>query len=247
MGLNMYFDQSDYAVRCEWGMEGLEHLAPTSDVIVIVDVFSFTTAVDIAVSRGASVYPYRWRDESAADFAETVGAKLAAASRGDPEGFSLSPRSMMKLEAGARIVLPSPNGATLSLAAGSAVTIAGCLRNASAVARAAAAYGEKITLIPAGERWESGALRPALEDWLGTGAILNALAGKQSPEAEAAAAAYRHFQARLFEVLSACGSGKEAAGRGSPEDVRLAAALDASQAVPRLENGYYSNASFARA
>ena len=45
----MYFDQAEYDLRCEWGMQGLLALAPDSDAVVIVDVLSFSTAVDIAV------------------------------------------------------------------------------------------------------------------------------------------------------------------------------------------------------
>ena len=56
------FDQDGHRVRFEWGPNGLRRLAPGSDVVVIVDVLSFTTAVDIAVGRGATVLPYRWHD-----------------------------------------------------------------------------------------------------------------------------------------------------------------------------------------
>jgi len=56
-----FFDQARFDVRCEWGLAGVKHLAP-ADVIVLVDVLSFTTSVTIAVSRAAVVYPYRWRD-----------------------------------------------------------------------------------------------------------------------------------------------------------------------------------------
>ena len=66
-------------------------LAPASDVVVIVDVLSFSTCVDIAVSVGAEVFPYLWRDERAAGFAAEIGGVLAAP-RGQP-GLSLSPAS----------------------------------------------------------------------------------------------------------------------------------------------------------
>ena len=240
--MSTYFEQQAYQLRCEWGPEGVRALAPSSDAIIIVDVFSFTTAVDVAVSRGARVYPYRWNDERAAAYAQEKGALLAAGSRRDPQALSLSPRSLLKLEPGAAIVLPSPNGSTLSLATGSVPTFAGCLRNASAVANAAAALGPRISVIPAGERWESdGSLRPGLEDLLGAGAILHALPGTRSPEAEAAVITFLHFRERLAKVLAACSSGLEAADRGSPENVQLAAAWDTSQAAARLMDGAYQN------
>ena len=49
---------------CEWGLNGVLQFASVSDAIVIVDVLSFSTSVEIANSRGAIVYPYRYRDES---------------------------------------------------------------------------------------------------------------------------------------------------------------------------------------
>ena len=73
----MMFDQQPFDVRCEWGMAGLRHLAGSSDIIVIVDVLSFSTCVDIVVSRGAVVYPYRWHDATAAAYAQSLGAVVA--------------------------------------------------------------------------------------------------------------------------------------------------------------------------
>jgi 2-phosphosulfolactate phosphatase len=235
----MYYDQAEFSIRCEWGLEAVNWLASSSDAVVIVDVISFTSSVDVAISRGGRVYPYRWRDERSVEFARSLGAILAISSRKEPEGFSLAPTSMLHLPSGSAVVLPSPNGATLSLATGSTPTFAGCLRNASAVAEAAAATGKRVTVIPAGERWEDGSLRPALEDWLGAGAILHALPGNRSPEAEAAVAAFLHFRGRLLKTLAACSSGKEAIEHGSIEDVQLAADLDVSGVAPRLINGAY--------
>jgi 2-phosphosulfolactate phosphatase len=37
----MIFDQSEYQVRCEWGLQGLRQLGPISDVVIIVDVLSY--------------------------------------------------------------------------------------------------------------------------------------------------------------------------------------------------------------
>lgn len=60
----MTFDQAEFKIRCEWGERGLRQLAPISQAVVIVDVLSFSTCVEIATSCGATVFPYRWKDET---------------------------------------------------------------------------------------------------------------------------------------------------------------------------------------
>ena len=71
-------DQAEFDLRCEWGLGGLRALGPASDVVVVVDILSFSTAVDVAVANGASVLPYRWKDGSAQEFAQARGAILAS-------------------------------------------------------------------------------------------------------------------------------------------------------------------------
>ena len=234
----MRFDQSEFDLRCEWGEHGVSELAPACEVVIIVDVLSFTTSVDIATNQGAQVFPYRWQDESAAAFAASVNAQVAQAKR-DAPGYSLSPASLLRIPKGTRLVLPSPNGATLTLAAGETPTLAGCLRNARAVAAAARQYGRRIGVIPAGERWPNGSLRPAFEDLVGAGAILSYLSGEASPEARAAVAVYQGARPSLAQSLKACGSGKELIERGFERDVVLASELDVSACVPVLVNGAY--------
>lgn len=237
----MIFNQSDFEIRCEWGEQGVAQLAPISDVVVIVDVLSFSTCVEIATRRNATVFPYRRRDQGAEAFAASVGAELA----GDPHNharYSLSPQSLVNIPEGARLVLPSPNGAMLSLATGSTPTLTGCLRNYRAVALAAQKYGKRIAVLPAGERWPAGSLRPAFEDWIGAGAIIAQLHGDLSPEAQAALAAFRSAEQSLESQIRQCGSGKELIARGREEDVGLASARNVSACVPLLVNGAYIRA-----
>lgn len=236
----MIFDQAEFDLRCEWGQAGIEQLASISDVIVIVDVLSFSTSVEIVTSRGAIAFPYRWRDPSAEQFAVINEAILAGRDRSSP--FSLSPASLMHIPSGARLVLPSPNGSMLSLSTGQTLTLAGCFRNCQAIAEYAQAVGSKIAIIPAGERWPDGSLRPAWEDWVGAGAILRQLPGTRSPEAEAAIAAFHQAAADLAHQLQRCSSGQELIARGFGQDVELASQYNISSAVPCLINSAYTNA-----
>jgi 2-phosphosulfolactate phosphatase len=211
----------------------------SADVTIVVDVFSFTTCVDVAAARGAAILPAPWNDGSAADLARVHQAELAG-KRGRAR-YSLEPASYFDAPAGLRCVLPSPNGAQVTLAAArtAPVLLAGCLRNARAVADAAARLGETVNVIPAGERWPDGSLRPALEDWLGAGAILSRLPGSHSPEAASAVAVFEQHRRHLVETLDHCGSGREQHGRGHDRDKLVAGDLDVSICVPRFDGTAY--------
>ena len=234
----MWFDQTSYDLRCDWGESGVAALAPSVDAIVIVDVLSFSTCVDVAVTGGATVYPHRWKDESATELARSIGGVLAGPrSRFEP---SLSPVSLTRLAPGCRLVLPSPNGAVLSGMTGRTPTFAGCFRNSTAVAVAAQRCGPTIAVIAAGERWPDGTLRPSIEDWVGAGAILSHLAGTRSPEAMLAVDAFTRCRDSLAGIVRDSASGRELIEKGFPEDIDAAVALDVSATAPMLRDGAYS-------
>lgn len=239
--LKVFFNQAEFDLRCEWGERGVAQLAPISDVVIIVDVLSFSTCVDIATDNGATIFPYQWKSELAIDYARSVNAELAS-DRRLSKGYSLSPSSLLNIPAGTKLVLPSPNGSALSLMTRQIPTLAGCLRNCQASANFVQSCGTKIAVIPAGERWEDGSLRPAWEDLVGAGAILSYLNGSLSPEAEAAVAAFYSFQDTLASVLKRCSSGKELIARGFSQDVELAAAFNSSSCVSLLINNAYIKA-----
>ncbi len=99
--------------------------------------------------------------------------------------------------------------------------------------------GRTCNVCPAGERWPDGSLRPAIEDWLGAGAILRALSGSRSPEASAAVAMFEACAGRLDELLRGSVSGLELIERGYPADVELAHALAVSDSVPVFDGHAY--------
>jgi 2-phosphosulfolactate phosphatase len=235
----VHWDQTEYDLRCEWGLAGVQALAPASDVLIVVDVLVFSTAVDVAVARGASVLPYRWRDSSAEAFAQSKGAVLAGPRSAG--GYSLSPPSLQSIPAGTALVLPSPNGSTLCMMASGATTYAACLRSCRAVAAHACARGSRIAVIPAGEQWGDGTLRPAIEDLIGAGAVLASLPGRPSPEAETAIAAFERFQHGLYDALVRSTSGKELVERGFARDVEMAAEYAVSAAVPLMLGDRFVN------
>jgi 2-phosphosulfolactate phosphatase len=226
----------------EWGLAGIEALRERVSVLVIVDVLSFSTAVDVAVSRGAIVYPFAYgKGDAARDAANREGAVLAQPRRAAGGQFSLSPASLLTVPAGLKLLLPSPNGSRLSLACGDTPLLTGCLRNAAAVALAARrlAGSGKVGIIPAGERWPDGSLRPAIEDLLGAGAILDHLDLPCSPEAQIARDAYRTAGQEVAGLIRASVSGRELAEKGFALDVELAVELNASTQAPAFIEGAY--------
>jgi 2-phosphosulfolactate phosphatase len=75
-------------ILMEWGEHGAAAICPGADYAVIVDVLSFTTSLSVAIDAGAEVYPYRWRDESAPDFARRHNAVLALDRSAAPPGLA---------------------------------------------------------------------------------------------------------------------------------------------------------------
>lgn len=230
-------------VDCTWGLNGLKAALPNSDLVIIVDLLSFSTAVDVAVARGAVVFPYPLGAADGESYAASHDAVLAQPRSATGGQFSLSPQSLAAAAPGTRIVLPSPNGSALSRETGAVTTFCGCLRNAEAVAQAARDRGQAITVVAAGERWPDGGLRPALEDWLGAGAIIDKLSGHAlTADAEAARAAYRGRWEDLAEVIRESHSGQELTDAGYADDVAFAVEQDVSTAVPLLREHAYRDA-----
>jgi len=250
------FAQHSAGVRFGWALPAALALAGPAGALVIVDVLSFTTSVTVAVSRGTAVYPHRWPDPGAEAFAAAdvlpgdpgrhavwaVPRDQASASH----PWSLSPAQLLSAPAPERLVLPSPNGSAIAAAATAGHILAGCLRNATAVARWLSGHGfgqpdRPAAIIAAGERWPTGELRPALEDLLGAGAIIAALGRPDAlaPEAAAAEAAWRLHRPDIANVIHRCSSGQELTAAGHAPDIDIAAQHDTQETVPILIAGAF--------
>ncbi len=113
------------------------------------------------------------------------------------------------------------------------------------------AAGAVVALVPAGERWPDGSLRPGLEDLWGAGAVLAALLpalppplqARFSPEARHAAYAFEAARPTLGADLRACAGGQELSVAGFADDVAVAADVDVSEVVPVLEGEAFVAAS----
>ena len=250
--------QRAHAVRCEQGPSAAQALGAHVDVAVVVDVLSFTTTLSVALERGVEVFPYRWDDTGAAAYAEerdavlAVGRLEAAEGGAVGRGTSLSPAHLRATDGvPPRLVLPSPNGSSISFALAEAgcEVVGASLRNARAVAAWLAPRvlaGEGVLVVAAGERWPDDSLRPAVEDVWGAGAVLAALHEEGvtdlSPEAASALAAYRSVAMVLAPSLRGCASGRELVDRGFADDVEVAAELNGSPGVPLLVSDSFVSA-----
>lgn len=215
------FDQSSYQVRFDWGTPGLARLAP-ADVVIVVDVLRFSSTLADSVAAGQRI-------------------SLSDAMRWSTNGAAVA-------------------SAALAPAARSSIVLIGGIRNAAATARAAMTVQERqgaraaVSIVAAGELASSGELRFAVEDQLGAGAIIAALCDlgidHSSPEAAAAAEAFRALRPGLRHMLVGSGSGRElvegvastarmeAAGV-RPATAAEAAELDAVDAAVVLSDNFF--------
>jgi 2-phosphosulfolactate phosphatase len=169
------FEQGQYQVRFDWGLDGANAIGGDADVLVLVDVL----------------------DEDAA-------------------------------------LVDSMEGT-------SGIVVSGSLQNSAALARWAldrqAGKGDRFTVavVALGETRESGATRFALEDLLGAGAIIDALADAGidycSPEAAAAAAAFAGLRNATGHLIGASVGGRAAIARGGRSAVERAIATNSSETV----------------
>lgn len=228
-----WFAQNGCACRLEWGRDGARRASERGDILVVVDALRFSSVVATAAARGALIELAPWPV---------------------PDGQarpSLSPLDYLDVEAGARITLSSPNGATCARfgATVPALFVGGPINasaTAEAVERAVATFGRSVTVLACGERWgelggEDGDLRFAVEDFLGAGSVLAGLVGPKSPEAQAAEDAFVAACARDFETeLMRCGSGIELIAKGRAADVAHCARVDLYDVAVALRDGCLS-------
>ncbi|HYK73492.1 MAG TPA: 2-phosphosulfolactate phosphatase [Pseudoneobacillus sp.] len=241
-----YYDQSPYSVRVEWGRRGAREAAERGDIVIIVDVLSFSTTVITALENGAIIYPYpphlNGKDYATKIGAEYILGRAESAKLGIP---TLSPVSFHKGHSNMKYVLTSLNGAFCTwIAAKVPALLVGSIVNASSVAIVANQIRKEtkanITVVPCGEQWDDvrdqeNSLRPAMEDYLGAGAILSYLDGDLSPEGEVCVGAFQQSKAKLNDLIWDCGSGRELRERGFEDDVSHSSRLNVFQTVPILK------------
>ena len=210
--------------------------------VVVIDVLRATTTLAAALAAGvAQVRIFEHIDEArrAAD-AHGPGRVLCGEIRcRRPDGFDLgnSPGQFVShLHRGATVFMATTNGTRAIAAASSAHRVlTGALVNATAVADELAREGTDATLLCAGTDGQV-----AMEDLLGAGAILHALADRPGTRAlgdpaRLALWSFRAGQDGLPELLRQTPGGHNVIAAGLEADIEFAARLDAVPAVGRVE------------
>jgi 2-phosphosulfolactate phosphatase len=211
---------------------------------LVIDVLRASTSVIAACAAGCRrVIPVA--DVEAAYAAARAwagdGAVLAGERGGDPlVGFDLgnSPLEFTPERVGGRtVILTTTNGtAAMTVAGGAAVVAIAALTNAGAAARWALAHGRDLIVLCAGDR---GTL--ALEDMVGAGFIIDALASATPVAASDAATAARrlavHYAGRLEALAEDAGWARRLSNAGRGADLDACLVLDCMAQVPVLASG----------
>lgn len=244
----------DTSVHVEWGRTGAALAASRGDVVIVVDVLSFSTTLSIAVARDFTCLVYSGAEIESlggpAIAAIRLGARPLSQRRTAETGrVSLSPASLLDAEPGQRVVFTSRNGASVVSAASKApAVLVGSLRNAAACAALAThlmttVRAGRVTIVACGEHWNSvepavEGTRPAIEDWLGAGAIAAGMAELgYSVSAEARLAASAWTDPKSLDDVADCVSARELRAAGFASDVELALHVDADAKVPVRMSG----------
>ncbi len=205
------YDQQRYQVRHEWGAIGLGRLAP-ADVVVVVDVLRYSTAITEAVASGERVLL-----DDDAHAVSLNGAPVAGRAT---------------LSSGLVLLGCLRNAAAVAQAVADEQD-----RRGERTSVAVIAAGERIGSDPHDPvrfAVEDMLGAGAIIDALGEHGI-----DHTSPEAAAAGEAFRGLGGAVRHLVSASGSGQELIARGEQNDVALAAQVDVATAVPVLDAGYF--------
>ncbi len=200
----------------------------------VFDVLRATTTMAAALAGGVDEIRLFGDLDSARSAAGTFNGRklLCGESRClPPEGFDLgnSPGQFAENHRGATLFMCTTNGTRALLAATEAVVVfTAALVNAKAVAAELAKTGRDITLLCAGTNGE-----PAMEDMLGTGAVLAALPGATLHN-DITRMAFALFQGCLKDLprmLRDCEGGRNVLTAGLEADIDFAARLNSIDVV----------------
>ena len=201
--------------------------------VVVFDVLRATTSMTAALAAGVrEIRIFGDIHTAAAAARQFDGQRLLCGETNclPPPGFDLgnSPAAFQReSHAGSTVFLSTTNGTKAVIAArGAAVVLIGAVVNAGAVAQKIAEIGRDVTLLCAGTRG-----RPAMEDVIGAGAVIEALIAMRAgdPSTDAARMAGRLFRSvkdSLRAAMAESEGGRHLFAVGLESDIDFCAVLD---------------------
>ncbi len=235
----------------DWGVHGVKQAVKKGDIIIIVDVLSFSTSVAIAVKNSAFIFP-ALSNEDAVNIKDQFNTEISVKRNEVPSkgNFSLSPATYYEIEPETKIALLSPNGATCTKQVDNSQSVfCGALVNCSTVAEAAfneaVKQNSNITVIACGERLKGTddiyKIRMAVEDYLGAGAILSKIPLPKTAESIVCENAYGKLVNHVPDLIWKCESGVELREINFGNDIHIATNLNSIPVAPVYRNGFYQD------
>ena len=203
--------EPEFDIHCCWGFKLAEDILIQYDVCIIVDVLFFSTSIDLLLDTKEN----------------TQNIPVAH--------HFIQPFSPEKLS------IASPVGLPLQLNLHKKTVLAGCLRNARAVAKAAMQLGNTVLVIPVGDKLSDEDFKTCSEDFIAAGAIVSYLKGDRTAESNAALDIYNSSKGNIEEMVKLSSSARQMMMNGSLPEVELACQFNKSKNVPLLEEGAWLN------
>ncbi len=196
-----------FDIHCCWGFKLEENVISSYDVCIIVDVLSFSTSLDLLL-------------QSKEPAKTIVGASQLLG--------GISPK---------KLIIPSPVGLPQRLKLYKKPVLAGCLRNARAVARMAFQLGNSVLVIPMGDKISNEEFKTCSEDFIAAGAIISYMKGSRSPESKAAQDIYNTSKNDISAMVKLSISARQMMLKGFATEVDAACQFNKSKHVPLLDKG----------
>ncbi|HUC89010.1 MAG TPA: 2-phosphosulfolactate phosphatase [Candidatus Paceibacterota bacterium] len=155
------FNQEPFECKLDWGLNGIKEAVKRKDIIIIVDILSFSTTVTTAIHYGSEIFPFSKTEiEDIDSYAKEINAEVVLG-RSEAKLYnkqSLSSLSFNKSCNGKKFLLPSRNGSTYSkIAENNDFVFIGSIINARPVAQIVNRIRKfnkiPVTIISCGERW----------------------------------------------------------------------------------------------
>jgi 2-phosphosulfolactate phosphatase len=242
-------------IDLKWGPSGTKKAVTKNNIIVIVDVLRFSSATTVAVYKGVIIIP-SYSKRLSKVLAKRFNAEISGSSREPTKWkYSLSPLSYLNAKKNTKVVLFSPNGAKCSAIAGHAKhAFVGSFLNATIignyVSRISRKINEDVTVVSAGETELTKLLKRlpveesfvnkenkeyfALEDFLGSGAIISATNLDRTTNARHAELSYLKYRNNLLETLKSCVGARYLINSGREHEVDFCLQLDKYNCVPKI-------------